>query len=133
MKSRIVAIMFLLVAMVFAQSAPQASTTTTPDQQSGEKTHKVTCACCDKMAKDSGKDTEISCCYDMAAKGAKSDIAACQSKDCKSCMASKDGNAVDCCASGSGKSCSAQGDQQETAMACCSGEKCDRHAHGTKT
>jgi hypothetical protein len=139
-KSRIVAIVFVLATLGLAQAVPQSSTTTTPDQKSAHTTEKARCACCDKMTKESAGGKAMACSHDMATKDAKCDMAACQGKDGKSCMASKDAKPAACCMEGksccgseNGKGCCAHGDNEKTAAACCGGDKCDRHSHATKS
>jgi hypothetical protein len=125
MKIKMLALILALATITCAQT----NNPPTPDKATAPAASSTQCACCDKAANDS---KDMPCCHGKDAKG---EMACCKenAKDAKACMrVGKD--AVSCCGKdmACGKESAGCCDKAKTetaAKGCCSGAKCDRHAH----
>jgi hypothetical protein len=137
MKHKLIALIFALTMMSWAQSTTPAPA---PEQNSTPAKAKTSCSCCEKMASADQKDMgcmhhagkhgkDMSCC---SGKDAKDAASCCSGKDGKSC--SKDDKAsASCCdtgkpGEGQEMTCCAK-DGKNGANGCCSGKQCGKHDH----
>jgi hypothetical protein len=138
MKHKLIALIFALTMMSWAQSTTPAPA---PEQNSTPAKAKTTCSCCDKMASADHKD--IAACMHHAGKHGK-DMSCCSGKDAKdaaSCCSGKDGKScskddkasASCCdqskaGEGEAMACCAK-DGKDGPNGCCSGKQCGKHDH----
>lgn len=129
MKIKLLAFVLALTTVSWAQSANP----TPNDKPAAPAANTSSCACCDKMAKDT-KDMAACCRHD--AKDSKSDMPCCNGEEGKACMkvstnaapGSCCGKDAACCKEGA-SCCTAKEKAQSAAKGCCAAGKCDRHAH----